>query len=33
VPHWRTMLCACVIEMLCSFAKASSGVRATFLDV
>ncbi|MFZ0986483.1 MAG: hypothetical protein WAN27_01955 [Xanthobacteraceae bacterium] len=30
---WRTMLCACVIEVQCSFAKASSRVRTTFLDV
>jgi len=33
VLHWRITLCACVIEMQCSGAKAPSRVRATFLDV
>jgi hypothetical protein len=33
VTHWRTMLCACVIETQCSVAKASLEDTATFLDV
>jgi hypothetical protein len=33
VLRWRTMLCACAIETQCSFARASSRVRATFLGV